>query len=171
MKWLGITVIMVCLFFFGRYMYFKPSIDDGNTFPEMEININGPEKGRADLNGNIVLVDFWGSWCGPCRKENPELVKLYSEYHDKPYDKASNFEILSIGIETNEARWLRAIERDNLGWPWHYTSLKNFEEPLAKELRIRQIPTKLLLNEKGRVISVKPSFEEIRSYLNKRLKS
>ena len=99
------------------------------------------------------------------------MVKLYREFHDKAYNGADNFEILSIGIETNEDRWLRAIEKDNLYWPWHYSSFQNFDEPLAKELSIRQIPTKLLVDESGYVISVKPGLNKIRNYLNSRQKS
>ncbi|MDX1686144.1 MAG: TlpA disulfide reductase family protein [Saprospiraceae bacterium] len=160
-----ILVVGVALFWMARYFYFKPSYIYGEQLPDFEVELlSGSTLETKDLEGHVVLIDFWGSWCGPCRKEAPELVKLYDDYNDKPMD----FEIFAIGIETDRSRWLNAIEKDGLDWPWHYSSVSRFKDPLASEFGVRQIPTKFLIDEKGMIVAVDPTLEEVRSYLEER---
>jgi thiol-disulfide isomerase/thioredoxin len=156
------------LFWVGRTIYFKPKYIYGQDLPEMVLPlINGDTLTTADLQGHVVLLDFWGSWCGPCRKESPELVKLYKEYtlgKKSKYD----FRILSIGVETKASRWKSAIQNDGLAWDWHYTSLERFKDPIVQEFGVREIPTKFLINTEGMIVAVNPTFEEIRNYLEGR---
>ena len=137
-----------------RYFYMKPKFRNGETIPKIEASlINGEQFNIDDLKGQFVLVDFWGSWCAPCRKENPGLVKLYDKYKDK------GFQVVSIAIETDEAKWKRAIEKDNLSWPYHIVQLDRFSSPIAKEFGVREIPTKYLLNKEGEIISVNATMD------------
>lgn len=163
------VLVGVALFLMIRYFYFKPSYVYGEQLPDFQIElIDGQDLTKGDLEGHTVLIDFWGSWCGPCRKESPELVKLYDDFKNKKI-AGGKFEILGIGIETKDYRWKQAIEKDGLNWPWHYSSFMRFDDPLAKEFGIRQIPTKFLVNEKGMIVAVNPGFDEIRAYLTERI--
>jgi thiol-disulfide isomerase/thioredoxin len=169
MKQVLFFAIAGALFFLGRYFYFKPNYVYGESLPAFEVQIlDGSILDKKSLTNNIVLLDFWGSWCGPCRQQSPSLVKLYDAYHDQSYDGPDNFEILSIGIETSKDRWLAAIRRDGKHWPWHYSSFQRFEDELAEEFGVREIPTKFLIDEKGIIVGVNPKFEDIRNYLEKR---
>ena len=160
-----LVLLMAVAFWVGQQIYFMPKFDDGEKVPEFEIElINGKTLTHKDLKGQYVLIDFWGSWCGPCRKESPELVKLFEEYirgKDQP-----KLQIFSIGIETREHRWKKAIASDGLSWPWHYSSMRRFKDPLAKEFGVREIPTKYLVDPNGTIIAVNPTFAEIRGFVD-----
>ena len=135
--------------------------------------ITGEQLQLSSLRGNYVLLDFWGSWCGPCRQENPGLVQLYDKYQNTSFQQAESFVVVSIGIEENESRWRRAIERDGLHWPHHIldtaTSLRFFDSELAQQFGVKQVPTKYLLNEKGLIIAVNPSVKELDRLLGERV--
>ncbi len=147
-----------------RYFYMKPKFRNGESIPKIEATLlNGEQFDIEDLKGQFVLIDFWGSWCAPCRKENPDLVKLYDKYKDK------NFEVVSIAIETDENRWKAAIEKDNLYWTYHIVQLDRFSSPIAKEFGVHEIPTKYLLNGEGKIISVNATIDVLDRLLADRI--
>jgi thiol-disulfide isomerase/thioredoxin len=92
-----------------------------------------------------VLVDFWASWCGPCRAENPNVVKAYNRFKDK------NFTILGISLDDSRDKWVRAIEKDQLTWQ-QVSDLKGWQNEVAKLYGIRAIPQNYLLDPKGKII-------------------
>ncbi len=102
----------------------------------------------ADYRGKYVLIDFWASWCGPCREENPIVVKAYQKYKDK------KFEILSVSLDQagKHDAWLKAIHDDQLTWQ-HVSDLKYWDNAVAKLYMVRSIPQNFLLDPKGRVIA------------------
>ncbi len=132
--------------------------------------INGEKFKLSDLKGKFVLLDFWGSWCGPCRAENPLLVQLNQQFQSKNFVDASGFEIVSIGVETNENSWKRAIEKDGLNWKYHIMQTQSFSSPIPKIYGVREIPTKYLLDTSGNVIMTNPSVQEVAKFLEKKLK-
>ncbi len=111
-------------------------------------NSNGEQVSVEDFRGKYLLIDFWASWCGPCRKENPNLVKLYNEYHDK------GFEILGVSYDFpgQEASWLKAIEKDGLLWP-QVSNLQGWEDPTVSLYVVTGIPSPFLLDPEGIIIA------------------
>jgi len=101
-----------------QYEQYESSTSGNATAPEISFpDVNGKQRRLSDLRGKVVLIDFWASWCGPCRKENPNVVRLYKKYKDK------GFEIFSVSLDSDKAAWKQAIERDGLIWPNHVSDL------------------------------------------------
>ncbi len=92
------------------------------------------------------MVDFWASWCGPCRVESPKLVEAYNLYKDK------GLAILSVSLDKNDKSWRKAIENDNLNWN-HVSNLKRWEDPIAALYGVTSIPQLFLLDENGQVVA------------------
>jgi len=113
-----------------------------------DFTMNDPE-GKpiqlSSLRGKIVLVDFWAAWCGPCRQENPNVVKLYQQYHDK------GFEILGVSLDKNKEDWLKAIKSDNLTW-MHVSDLQYWQNAAARLYGVNAIPQSFLLDKDGKII-------------------
>ncbi len=119
----------------------------GGEAPDFAQNTpEGQSMSLSSLRGNIVLIDFWASWCGPCRKENPHVKKLYSKYKDK------GFEILAVSLDRQKSRWLGAIEADGL--PWHHVSdLQGWKNEVAVQYGVSSIPQTVLVDKEGKIIA------------------
>lgn len=121
----------------------------GEKAPEIALpNPNGKVMRLSELRGKYVLVDFWASWCGPCRKENPNVVKMYDKY------RAKGFEIFSVSLDKDLESWKRAIASDNLKWQYHVSDLKQWDSSVIPLYGIESIPFTILLNPKGEVLAV-----------------
>ncbi len=170
-----IPLLLVGGYFLGRYFYFLPNYSSGEIAPNfVGTKPNGETFELNDLQGNYVLLEFWGSWCGDCRKSHPSLVELYHEYHNKKYKGAKNFEIVGVGLETNEDRWKRAIQKDGLVWEYHTVQLSSrssemFDQPLAIDYGIRWAPSSFLIDPKGNIIKVNPSHSALKKFLSENL--
>lgn len=122
-------------------------VNIGAIAPELEFpNPDGKMLKLSDLRGKVVLIDFWASWCGPCRKENPNVTNIYRKYHDK------GFEIFSVSLDSDAASWKRAIETDKLVWPNHVSDLKKWQSQAAAIYNVRSIPSTFLLDKEGRIV-------------------
>lgn len=120
---------------------------------EEAINIvgNTPEGTKMDLKslrGKYVLIDFWASWCGPCRRENPNLVRLYNQYKDKGFD------ILGVSLDNTKSKWEAAIKKDKLEWH-HISDLKGWSSTLSKPYGVRGIPYTVLVDKEGNILAKK----------------
>ena len=170
-KILNVLLVLLIVGYAGYYFYKMPKYANGEKAPQFSSTlIDGSAFELADLEGNYVLIDFWGSWCGPCRKENPDIKELYNKYNKSTFKDASGFEVLSIGVENNEKRWKSAIEKDGLSWKYHIAQMDRFKSPIVSQYGVKEIPTKYLLNQKGEIIGVNLSAGEIDQMLSRRLK-
>ena len=150
----------------GRYFYLRPKYQSGDKPAEFSGTlITGRSFSLTELRGKYVLLDFWGSWCGPCRKENPSIAALQKEMSGKSFGDAGGFEVVSIGLEKSEAFWQKAIRQDGLDWEYHLMDPGYFTGPLANKFGVREIPTKYFLGPDGMILMVNPGLSELRSYL------
>ena len=162
---LAVAVVVVI----GTYWWRQPKFINGTMAPDFAVELaTGDSLRLSDLRGKLVLLDFWGSWCGPCRANSPSLVALYDQFHTQKFETADGFEIVSIALETNAKQWATAIERDNLHWKYHTTELRRMDATLAKKYGVREIPTTYLLNEQGIIIGVNLSALEISKLLTRK---
>lgn len=107
---------------------------------------DGKEYRLSDLRGKVVLIDFWASWCGPCRKENPNVVKEYNKY------KEAGFTVFSVSLDKGKEAWLAAIEKDGLIWPYHISDLLHWQSEISKIYQVRSIPFTVLIDAEGKII-------------------
>lgn len=114
----------------------------------------------SNFRGKYVLVDFWASWCGPCRKENPNLVEAYRKYHSK------GFEIIGVSLDNNRKSWLEAIKQDNLSWV-QLSDLKSFDNAIARQFFIHSVPANFLINPDGIIIAKDLKGKELQEVLVK----
>lgn len=170
-KYISWTIpILIAGYFIGTYLYKKPKFVNGETVPEFALN----EKEKiSDLQGKYVLLDFWGSWCGPCIAEFDNVRALYDQFKGKTFSDADGFEVVGIAVETNRARWERAKQKYNLNWKYQVldlaTNLRFFNSPIAADYGVKEVPTKYLLNPDGVIIGVNLPFEEMEKRLNDKL--
>ena len=118
----------------------------GSVLPDFKQNdVNGKAVSLSSLRGKYVLVDFWASWCGPCRAENPNVVKTYNQF------KGKNFTVLGVSLDQDKTRWLEAIKKDGLNWT-HVSDLKYWNNEVAVQFGIQSIPASFLIDPNGVII-------------------
>jgi peroxiredoxin len=138
----------------------KKRLAVGNEAPEIALpNPQGDTVKLSSLRGNYVLLDFWASWCKPCRVENPNLVKAYKRHSDE------KFEIYQVSLDRKRQAWLDAIDKDNLDW-YHVSDLEFWNSSAAQTYNIRSIPANYLLNKKGEIIDKNLRGDDLQARLN-----
>jgi thiol-disulfide isomerase/thioredoxin len=154
-------LLLVTLIFAAVAAHAQPR--QGQRAAEISLpDVNGNSVSLSSLKGKIVLIDFWASWCGPCRQSNKHLVKLYEKYKDK------GFEIYGISVDDSKDAWKRAIKYDKINWIQVNESNSN-DGKVANAWYIQRIPTSFLMNREGVLIEMNPDEKQLEKYLKENL--
>ena len=130
------------------------NLNVGDKAPELAFkDPDGKVRKLSDLKGKLVLIDFWASWCRPCRAENPNVVRTYNTYKDKLFKNGRGFEIFSVSLDQNKNSWVNAIAQDGLIWENHVSDLQYWRSEGARIYNVSSIPATFLIDGDGVIIA------------------
>jgi thiol-disulfide isomerase/thioredoxin len=141
-------IALLSVLLMSSSLFVKAQVAVGDIAPE--ISLRNPQDSLlslSSLRGKVVLLDFWASWCAPCRAANPGVVRLYNKY------KSKGFEVLGVSIDSKKEAWLKAVAQDRIQYK-QVNDPAGWNSPVAENYGINQIPTSFLLDKEGKVIAI-----------------
>lgn len=143
----------------------------GDIAPNIDLNDpDGFNRHLNDLRGKMILVDFWASWCGPCRSQNPLIVGAYRNYKNASFKNGDGFLVYSVSLDQNKDRWVNAIEKDELSWPYHVSDLDGMNSYVVPLYELTSIPVSYLIDGDGVILKKDIPIHDIDKILKKYLK-
>ena len=173
------TVLFFSLLFIGSCQLFQPAagkplsereigVEAGDIAPNIQLDDPfGREFQLKGLRGKMVLVDFWASWCRPCRAGSPQLVAAYKNFKNKNFKNGSGFEIYSVSMDDDRDAWMEAIQNDKLSWTYHVSDLELFDSYVVHLYEFNTLPHNVLIDGNGVILKTNVEAHKLESILKK----